>query len=68
MNKPPPWRVVLTRPITKAVEQYIDFLDSDDYNEDEDDDYKNAIFEAAVEAVYGKEVWTWIRAKMKTDP
>ncbi len=40
---------------------YIQFIDNDkEYHEDRTDDYHNAIFEAAMQAFYGEDVWDWI--------
>jgi len=41
--------------------EYIDFIDGDDYHED--NDYAHYIFEAALETVYGKNVWNWINKR-----
>jgi len=37
---------------------YIDFINSDDYHED--NDYDHYIFEEAVKAVYGKDIFDWV--------
>ena len=42
--------------VSKAVQQYIDYMWSDEYSEDRTHDYANAIFEAAVEAIMGEEI------------
>jgi hypothetical protein len=44
--------------------EYLDFLVSDRYNEDELSDYKRAIFEASMEALYGEEVWKFVNENM----
>lgn len=63
MNKPE----LLPEPdltdLRDTVKGYIDFVDRPDYHED--NDYKYYIFEAAITAMYGKEVWDWISEKMK---
>lgn len=46
--------------LIEALQEYIDFVGSDDFHEDVDDDYENEIFETALEAVYGPNVWNWI--------
>lgn len=47
----------------KLCKDHIDFLDSDEYHEDNDD--KTFIYEAALEAVFGKDVWKWVNQVMK---
>lgn len=39
-------------------QQYIDFVDSDEYHED--NDYKYYVFEKSMEAVFGESVWDFI--------
>ena len=51
--------------IKQACNEYMEYLRSPEYNEDGIGDYENAIFEAALESVYGNEVWTEINARMK---
>lgn len=43
--------------IKEAVEEYLAYVESDEYHADGVDDYENAIFEAAVEAYGGAGVW-----------
>ena len=39
----------------------IEFMDDDkEYNEDSIPKYNNSIYEAAMEAFYGEDVWDWI--------
>ena len=40
---------------------YIDLLDMDEY---EPKNYQHYIYEAAIEAVYGPDVWKWINKKI----
>lgn len=49
-----------THAIKEACNEFIEFLYSDDYNEDDIDDYRNQIFEAALEMVYGHSVWDYV--------
>jgi hypothetical protein len=46
--------------VVKQCAEYIKQLSADGYY---DDDTKQYIFEAAVEAVYGRDVWDWVREK-----
>lgn len=41
-----------------TCQQYIDFVDSDEYHED--NEYQYYIFEKAMEAVFGKSIWDFI--------
>lgn len=43
--------------IKAACQEYLDWLESDDYHEDGSDDYRHAIFVAAMEAVFGPDIW-----------
>ena len=47
-----------------ACQEYLDWLESDDYHEDGAEDYTNAIFETAMEAVFGKDIWGRVNAAM----
>lgn len=49
--------------LIKLCQEHIDFLASDDYYADNDN--KQYIYEAAIEAVFGKNVWKWINRRMK---
>jgi len=48
--------------IDSALE-YIEFIDSENYHEDSLDDYKQEIFEIAMEAVFGPKIWDWINER-----
>jgi hypothetical protein len=50
--------------ITEACEEYLLFLTSEQYNEDRLIDYENNIFEKALEAVYGEDVWDFVNEQM----
>lgn len=43
--------------LEKAVEEYMDFMASGDYNCDRSGKYKTLVFEKALEAFYGASVW-----------
>lgn len=49
--------------LEKICQQYMDFLDSEEYHED--NDYETYIYEAALEVMYGEKVWEFINKKMK---
>lgn len=44
--------------LQKLCAEYMEFLISDEYHED--NDYHQFIYEAAIEALYGKDIWTFI--------
>lgn len=48
--------------LISVCEEYLDFLESDDYYED--NDYDHYIYEAALEALYGEDVWLWINSHL----
>jgi hypothetical protein len=43
-----------------TVDEFITGLEEDVENYREDDDTEHYIYEAAVEALYGKEIWGWL--------
>lgn len=47
--------------LINTCEEYMNFLESKDYHEDHD--YAHYIFEAALEALYGPEVWAFVNSK-----
>jgi translation elongation factor EF-G len=53
------------RELRDACQSYVDFLDSDGYNDDEAGDYDHRIFEATMETFYGKDIWKWVNSKLK---
>lgn len=58
-----PMRFVHMADLNEICRDYIAFLASDDYHED--NDWKDYIFEVALETTYGKNVWEWIRERMR---
>ena len=51
--------------LREIVQDYIDFVDSDDYCED--NDYSQYIAETAIQTIFGKEVWEFINKKLRAD-
>lgn len=49
------------KPLEKIVDDYVAFVSSDDYHEESD--YKQYIFEAAVEAFYGTGFWQFLKGR-----
>ena len=52
-----------TAKLEKTINQYFEFLVSDDYCED--NDWDNEIFEMAVATFYGPDIWDWINKQLK---
>ena len=48
--------------LIKTVEGYIDRVDANKFEDDDDSHY---IFEAAVEAIYGHDIWEWIKQTLR---
>ena len=48
-----------------TCEDFIDFLDSDEYHEDKIENYVNDIFGKAMESIYGKEVFNFINNRIE---
>lgn len=46
------------------VQEYLDYLDSDDPNPDRASKYEHYIFEVALETVIGAGHWDWINNKL----
>jgi hypothetical protein len=49
-----------TGPLTKACQDYLDFVASEDYDDDRASNYKHSIYAAAMTAVFGVQVWLYI--------
>ncbi len=50
--------------LKEACADYMEFMRSEDYNEDELSYYENDIFESALEVFYGDKVWDEINKIM----
>ena len=48
-----------------TCEDFIDFLNSDEYHEDKIENYVNDIFGKAMESIYGKEVFNFINNRIE---
>ena len=59
MEKPKQLEKVDLQRLRDICQEYIDFVD-DDKEYHEDHDYEAYIFEAAVTAIFGREVWEFI--------
>lgn len=49
------------RELVNLCEDYINFIDSEEYHED--NDYDHYIFEKAMEFIYGSTIWDYINSK-----
>jgi len=61
MDKPTQLKEPDFEELKKQCQAYIDYVASDDYHEDNDRDHY--IFEEAMEAVFGKDVWKFINGR-----
>lgn len=50
--------------LKKTCQNYIDFID-DDAQYTEDNDYSHYIFENAMEALFGKDIWEFINNRQE---
>lgn len=60
MNKPKILDEINTRELVEVCKDYINYLNSDEYTEDDDSDYSHLIFEKSVEAIFGPTIWDWV--------
>lgn len=51
--------------LVQSCEDFIDFLEDDDYHEDKIENYENDIFEKVMEAIYGKDIFNYINSKIE---
>jgi hypothetical protein len=49
--------------LIEAAQEYVEYIDSEEYHEDGLSDYENQIFESAMEAVFGSKIWCWINER-----
>jgi len=49
--------------LIEAAQEYVEYIDSEDYHEDGLSDYENQIFETAMEAVFGPKIWDWLNER-----
>ena len=47
-----------------ACNEYMEFLESTDYNEDRIDNFETKVFEKALELFFGEDVWERVRKAM----
>ena len=67
LNVPIPLKVenVDIKKLWNTCEDFIDFLNSDEYHEDKIENYVNDIFGKAMESIYGKEVFNFINNRIE---
>ncbi len=58
-KRPEPLNQINVQLILKSCEQYLDYLNSNEYHED--NDYPHYMFEDMLQAVYGKNIGSYIR-------
>lgn len=68
MNKPTPEFLFVEdfRDIVEAAQEYIDYIDSDEYNDDRVEDYEESILEAVLLTVYGKNIFDWTYKRIES--
>jgi hypothetical protein len=64
MEKPKLVGIFDSQEFKDTCQEYVDFVDSDEYHEDRSDSYENAIFESALEMLYGEKVFDWINKRI----
>lgn len=64
MEKPEIKKDINIEKVLEACKEYIDFLDSEDYHEDDVDNYEHDFFEKALEAVCGEDVFDCVNEKI----
>ena len=60
MKKPELKETPILEELETACKAYVDYVGSDEYNEDYADNYRNEVFEKALEAFYSIDVWDYI--------
>lgn len=65
MKKPQQIKTPDLSELREAVQDYIDYIDSDEYHPDRDDKYEHPILEAAVQAFFGEKVYIWINKRIE---
>lgn len=53
-----------TKELRDAISEYMKFLNSDEYCEDDIGDHEHVIMEKAVELIYGEGIWDYINSKI----
>ena len=62
--KPKLLEVIDVAELREAVQEYIDYFWSDERHEDADDNYEHAIYEKALEAIMGKDIYDKTNARI----
>jgi hypothetical protein len=68
MNKPTPEFLFVEdfKNIIKVTQNYLDYIDSGEYNDDRVLDYEYDIFETVLETIYGESVFNWITERIES--
>ena len=64
MEKPTKQPIINIAGIIAACEEYIDFIESDNFHQDKIGDYENQIYEKAIEGIMGQNVFKFINSKI----
>ena len=65
MKKPNILKEIDIALLIRVCQEYVDFMDSDNINEDYLDEYHNSIYEIALETIYGNDCWDFINSKFE---
>lgn len=63
MGKPIALKEINTNKLQKLCEEYINFMNSDEYNED--NEYDQYIFEEAMITIFGRDIFNYINDKIE---
>ena len=63
MNKPEIKTDIDLHDLKDAAQGYIDFIDSEEFNEDDEEAFRNEVYEKAMIALFGEDVFEWVNKK-----
>ena len=64
MGKPKVKSLIDISDIEKSCRDFVDFIDSEDFNEGQVEDYTHRIFEKAFESFYGQKGFDFLNSKL----
>lgn len=62
--KPKKLKIIDTRKLEKAINDYLKWLDSKNYCEDGIENFEHNIMETAIETFYDSSIWGYINSKI----
>jgi hypothetical protein len=63
MNRPAPKNDVDLTDLYALCEEYIDYIESDEYSEDGDSDYEYYFYESVLTTIFGDDIFEYITEK-----